>query len=76
MDRKEMRVSLCLFLLLSTLSAFGQQAATNNATVVPPLVNFSGTLTDLNGKPLTSIVGVTFFLYNDQQALSPLWMET
>ena len=41
-----------------------------------PLVNFSGTLTDINGKPLTSIAGVTFSLYNDQQALSPLWMET
>jgi hypothetical protein len=76
MHRKEMRVSFCLLLLLGTLSAFGQQAATTNATVVPPLVNFSGTLTDINGKPLTSIVGVTFSLYNDQQAASPLWMET
>jgi hypothetical protein len=45
MGRKEMRVSLCLFLLLVTLSAFGQQSATNNAAVVPPLINFSGTLT-------------------------------
>ncbi|MHB8216260.1 MAG: kelch repeat-containing protein [Candidatus Sulfotelmatobacter sp.] len=76
MGRKEVRVSLCLFVLLGALPALGQQAATNPAAVVPPLVNFSGTLTDINGKPLTSIVGVTFFLYNDQQALSPLWMET
>src|SRR6202790_4734751 len=76
MHRMKVRVSCCLFLLLVALSAFGQQEATNNAAVVPPLINFSGTLTDINGKPLTSIVGVTFFLYNDQQALSPLWLET
>ena len=76
MRHKEMRVSLFLFLLLVALSAFGQQAATTNAAVVPPLVNFSGTLTDMKGKPLTSIVGVTFSLYNDAQAASPLWLET
>jgi hypothetical protein len=76
MRQKEMRVSLFLFLLLLALSAFGQQAATTNAAVVPPLVNFSGTLTDIKGKPLTSIVGVTFSLYNDAQAASPLWLET
>jgi hypothetical protein len=76
MRRKEMRVSLCLFLLLVALSALGQQVATNNAAVVPPLINFSGTLTDINGKPLTSIVGVTFSLYNEQQAASPLCLET
>jgi hypothetical protein len=76
MRQKEMRVSLCLFLLLVALSAFGQQVATNNATVVPPMVNFSGTLKDINGKPLTGVVGVTFSLYEDEQAVSPLWMET
>ena len=31
---------------------------------------------DANGKPLTGIVGVTFYLYRDQQDGSPLWMET
>lgn len=34
---------------------------------VPTMVNFSGSLTDLNGKPLTGIVGVTFALYREQQ---------
>jgi len=43
---------------------------------VPPLVNFSGVLTDVNGKPLTSITGVTFLLYNEEQGGAPLWMET
>ena len=62
MHRMKVRISFCLFLLLVAVSAFGQQAVTNNAAVVPLLVNFSGRLTDINGKPLTSIVGVTFSL--------------
>jgi hypothetical protein len=52
--------------------------STNTNVVVPPLVNFSGVLTDLNGKPITTtgVVGVTFLLYKDSQGGSPLWMET
>jgi hypothetical protein len=44
--------------------------------VVPPYVNFSGGLTDVNGKPMTGVAGVTFFLYKDSQGGAPLWMET
>ncbi|HTZ95243.1 MAG TPA: tail fiber domain-containing protein [Terriglobales bacterium] len=44
--------------------------------VVPPLVKFIGTLTDINGKPLSGMVGVSFYLYQEQQGGSPLWMET
>jgi hypothetical protein len=40
------------------------------------LVRFSGTLTDVNGKPLTGSAGVTFALYSDQQGGAPLWIET
>jgi hypothetical protein len=40
------------------------------------MVNFSGTLTDVNGKPLTGTSGVTFYLYKDSQGGSPLWLET
>jgi hypothetical protein len=39
-------------------------------------MNYAGVLTNVNGKPLTGVVGVTFLLYRDQQAGSPLWMET
>jgi len=46
------------------------------AAQVPPLLNFSGTLTDVNGQPLTGVVGVTFSLYQEQQGGPPLWMET
>ena len=57
------------------LLAWGQQPASNDA-VVPPLVNFSGVLTEKNNKPMTSVVGVTFSLYTDQQRGAPLWLET
>jgi hypothetical protein len=45
-------------------------------TVVPNLVNYSGVLTDVNGKPITGVAGVTFLLYKDAQRGAPLWMET
>ena len=45
-------------------------------STVPTLVNFTGALTDANGKPFSVTVGVTFSLYKDQQGGSPLWMET
>jgi len=48
----------------------------SSARAVPQLVNYSGVLTNVNGKPLTGVVGVTFLLYKDQQGGSPLWMET
>jgi hypothetical protein len=57
-----------------------QAVITTNVTVanaiVPPLINFSGVLTDTGGKPLTRIVGVTFSLYQQQQDGAPLWLET
>ena len=70
-------VRIFLFLMaLSTLSALGQQPATPSTTAIPNLINFSGTLADLSGKPLTSVQGVTFLLYSAQQGGNPLWMET
>jgi hypothetical protein len=69
--------SACLILLLSSLFAQAQQpVATNTSVAVPPLVNFSGVLSDVNGKALTGVVGVTFSLYQEQQGGSPLWLET
>jgi hypothetical protein len=52
--------------------SMAQQAA----TVVPTLVKYSAALTDLNGKPLSGVVGVTFLLYKDEQGGAPLWVET
>ena len=75
-------VWLCGYLLLTccVLPMLAQQpvaSATNGSNVVvPPLVNFSTVLTDLNGKPLTKLTGVTFLLYKEEQGGAPLWMET
>ncbi len=77
---KQLRVvmlSTTLTLLLCSLASQAQQSvATATNAIVPPLVNFSGVLSDGNGKALTGMVGVTFYLYQDQQGGSPLWLET
>jgi len=55
-----------------------QESQTSAATaqqVVPSLINFSGTLTDLNDKPITEVTGVTFSLYKDANGGVPLWAE-
>jgi len=69
-----------LLLLTCAVSVLAQQpaatASSSSAVVVPPLVNFSGVLTDVNGKPLTGVVGVTFALYQESQGGAPLWLET
>ena len=53
------------------------QTATAAATsAVPRLINYSGVLKNSEGKTLTSITGVTFLLYKDEQGGAPLWLET
>jgi hypothetical protein len=72
-------VCVCAFLLLACCvfpMAAQQPAAASANAAVPPMVNFSGVLTDVNGKPMAGTVGVTFFLYKDSQGGAPLWMET
>ncbi len=75
-------VVLCVgwLLMICTVSMSGQQAAVasnaSSTAVVPPLVSFNGVLTDVNGKPLTTVAGVTFALYKESQGGAPLWLET
>ncbi len=64
--------SLALLTACLAPISFAQQVT----AAVPTLVNFSGTLADLNGKPLTTITGVTFLLYKAESGGAPLWMET
>jgi hypothetical protein len=54
-------LSLCLLLICSAALLMAQQPASADS-VVPSMVRFSGTLSDANGKPLTSVQGVTFLL--------------
>lgn len=51
-------------------------AASSAGTVVPRLVQFSGTVTALSGKPAAGTVTVTFSLYELQEGGAPLWSET
>jgi hypothetical protein len=69
-------VILATMLLCSRFGQAQQTVATATNVVVPPLLNFSGVLTDGNSKPLTGTVGVTFSLYQEQQGGPPLWLET
>jgi hypothetical protein len=78
MSRMKLSLSVwVLFLVCSAVSLCAQQAASAAANaVVPPVVKFSGVLTDVNSKALTGTVGVTFSLYNEAQGGVALWVET
>jgi hypothetical protein len=77
MIRNRTRIYLLLLFLGMTVSiVFGQSATTSSGPAVPTLVNFSGVLTGADGKPLTSLTGVTFSLYAESQGGAPLWVET
>ena len=76
---KRVRVEMVALFMLLCCSLFGQAqqtVATSTNVVVPTLVSFSGVLTGSNGRPLTSITGVTFALYAEQEGGAPLWLET
>jgi hypothetical protein len=76
MFRNRMQVSTFLFVLCLGVSMLaGQSTTIATNPVVPTLASFSGVLTDLDGKPLTSVTGVTFSLYKDADGGAPLWME-
>src|SRR5579859_283820 len=78
MYTRHLRLALIVTLSLTTLAMVAQQSPSASAAgvVVPNVINYGGILTDLNGKPLTTIQGVTFLLYSSQQGGAPLWMET
>jgi len=76
MSRTRVCLGICLLLVGCVLPVLAQQPAAAGKTIVPPMVKFSGTLTDANGKSLTEMVGVTFSLYKDSQGGTPLWVET
>jgi hypothetical protein len=62
-------------LFCSLLNA--QQTATSGSSaVVPPLVNFSGKALDAQGKIVSGVAGMTFAIYQEESAGSPLWLET
>ena len=63
-------------LVLSLVSLTVAQTSSSGASALPRLVRFGRTVTGLNGKPMTGVVGITFALYSEQTGGAPLWLET
>ena len=82
MKQSNLYLRLCLIAVSCSLPMVSkaQQPAgavpATSASIVPQLINYSGRLIDLNGKPLERVAGVTFSLYQDSQGGAPLWVET
>ncbi len=62
-------------MLLAVCTLLPVVAQQSSSPVVPNVTRYGGILTDLNGRLLTGITGVTFALYKDEQGGIPLWME-
>jgi len=61
---------------LSLVSLTAAQTSPQAASALPRLVRFGGTVKDLNGSPLTGVVGITFAFYSENAGGAPLWLET
>jgi len=61
--------------VVATTAALATTAGVATTAQVPRLVRFSGTLTEVSGNALSSVVGVTFSLYAEQTGGAPLWSE-
>ena len=74
----KLRIACVVVGLLSLVVSLGAQTAGGSSAVgqVPPVIQFSSVATDVHGKPLTTVVGITFYLYKEQQGGAPLWLET
>jgi hypothetical protein len=78
--KSKLTLTLVLCMSISGLLLAQSQTApaptpSAKSSVVPNLVRFSGTASDLNSKAISGVVGITFALYKDQQGGAPLWLE-
>ena len=65
-----------ILLLCCCLLSQAQQSVTPDNNAGPRLLKFDGTLTDVSGRPLSGVVGVTTLLYEDERGGAPVWSET
>lgn len=70
------RAACTVVALLSLTSLTIAQTPTETPSALPRLVRFGGAVKDLNGNPLTGVVGITFALYSEQTGGAALWIET
>src|SRR5258708_18111802 len=47
-----------------------------DASLIPPVIKFSGVLREFDNSPRTSVARVTFGMFKDAEGGSPIWMET
>ena len=73
-----MRRLTCLVSLFAILFAVSNTSAQQtNASTIPNLINYSGTLLQPMSVGVPSmIVGVTFAIYKQQEGGAPVWLET
>ena len=69
-------VTLLAVLCSASTFAQSQPPTISQESLVPRLVNFNGIATDVDGKPLSGTVGITFGIYKEQQGGAPMWIET
>ncbi len=72
----KVRIACLLVAFLSLLQLSMAQTSAPTPSALPRLVRFGGTVQDLNGNPLTGVVGITFSLYAEQTGGAALWLET
>jgi len=60
----------------SAISSSSSSSSPSPSGAVPNLINYASLLKDGTGKTLTSMTGVTFLIYKDEQGGAPLWIET
>jgi hypothetical protein len=65
-----------LSLVVSATPLTSAQTSTQTTSALPRLVRFGGTAKDLNGSPMTGVVGITFALYSEKTGGAALWLET
>ena len=65
-----------LSLVLSLVPVTVAQTTAETTSALPRLVRFGGIVRDLNGNPLTGVVGITFALYSEETGGAALWLET
>src|SRR5579864_2116407 len=66
----------CMCLNGVSSAAQQNQTAASASGAVPNQMKFGGVLRDANGTVVTTLRGVTFLIYKDEQGGAPLWMET
>ncbi|MBI3895826.1 MAG: hypothetical protein HY313_07820, partial [Acidobacteria bacterium] len=69
-------LSLAWAVLFGMVQEMMGQEAGEQLAPGPRLVQFSGTLKDQSGQPLTGVQGITFALYREQSGGAALWLET